>query len=224
MKPPESPPAGPISTKTADALLRRFLGVERLPADATIFQWALMRKNALLATVATQDGTTAKHQDRAREIMGARGLSHDEVRDRRFGTVRALTDTTLGDPARELHEPREARRGRPAEAALDQANAVLLEGHPQLERAPLYFAMLEALFELDFGESVRFPQPGDSKPDEKRDSVRHRARQRIGRARALLDGGFSAADLPIIVEGTGGPDYFEGENRPRRVHDDGTSQ
>ena len=206
MKPPENPAAGPIPAETAKTLLRRFLGVERLPADAAIFQWAVMRRNALLATVATQDGIAGEHQDRAREIMDRRGLSRLAVQDRRFGTVRPLTGTTLGAFAPEVYVSKEARKGRPAEAAMDQANAVLLEAHPQLERAPLYFAMLEALFRLDFGETVRFPQPGDSNPDQKRDSVRHRGRQRIRRARVLLDKGTRGEDLPIIIEGSGGSD------------------
>jgi len=91
--------------------------------------------------------------------------------------------------------------GRPAERALDAANAALVRAFPQLADTtidgPSYLALLEGIYGFDLHE--RRPWPGrssrwtpyadaDTAPaGRQRNAVMARARKRIRRAKALID-------------------------------------
>jgi hypothetical protein len=170
MRTHHTPSAGPISVTAAIESLTLTLNAHPM-LDIAIIAWAAERQSIM----ATQ---------RKLEQTGADWL-------RRFGEINPTQHVVIGEPMPPTYVPPQARNGRPREARMDAANALLLRAHPVLRRAPLHFAMLEALYGVDALETVRFPSPktwadNPERAVQQRHTVYCRAEQRITRALELV--------------------------------------
>lgn len=110
---------------------------------------------------------------------------------RRYGDVN-LAKVVVGQPFPNAYVPPPALAQRPHETRMDAANAMLLRAYAVLRKAPVHFAMLEAVYGLDVREAVRFPTPKMYRDNlqlaqARRHSVRMRAWLRIQRAMQVIE-------------------------------------
>ena len=194
---PNIPAGGAIKTRKAHQVLLQVLEVDgcRLNEDPVITVWAYWRARVMwmkaIANGVSVSAITSQH-DRGCLL---RSFTKHEVALHRYGKPNPAWKKMIR-PGQRLPPTRVApakKHGRPHEYQMDQANAWLLRHYPVLQDKPLHFAMLEALFNLDRDEAIRFPTPDDiegkdqSWAEQHRQSVRDRARRRIKMALALVN-------------------------------------